>query len=355
MKHLAPTSIVALLTLAVCAETHALVVQKQKKTTPKSAPQKGSGAIVMGTHQLPGEFGAFGKEYTIGTGLLLNFNLVSAEYRADRFVGENSVGETFSWVPLKNQKILILRYTVQNPNPKDTRLWYMSFKFTVVSADDQNSEQVNHPWIGNNTKYQEMLLKPAQKVTLTAAILVPSQGEVPKLIVQNGFDDKAAVVRFDLRGKVKRMADPAWSLNGIDTLDTLDAKLDTYYPWGGSDIQVNGIEELGATYGDLRAEMGQKLVAIKLKARGITPVPSRLWYGEFGAKIKTSDGETTEVRPYNNLLRGGRPEVFDGVVPVGDEQSLRLVASIPSTASIESLKLTFKNYEDIRRTYSFKL
>jgi hypothetical protein len=355
MKPFASTLIVALLTFAVCTESHALVVQKQKKTTPKSAPQKGSGAIVMGTHQLPGQFGVIGKEYTIGTELPLNFNLVNAEYRADRFVGENSVGETYSWVPLKNQKVLILRYTVQNPNPKDARLWYMSFKFTAVSADDQNSEQINHPWVGNNTKYQEMQLKPAQKVTLTTAILVPSQGDIPKLIVQRGFDEKAAVVRFDLRGKVKKIVDSAWSSNGIDTLDALEAKLDTYYPWGGSDIQVNGIEELGSTIGDIKAERGQKLIAIKIKARGITPTPSRIWYGEFGAKIKTSDGETTEIRPYNNLLRGGRPEVFDGVVPVGDEQTLRLVASIPSTASIESLKLTFKNNEEIRRVYEFKL
>lgn len=332
-------------------------IQKGKKPPKKSqgAPKK-DGPVVLGTNQLPGEFGVFGRDYTIGTEAPLNFNLVSAEYRADRFVGENSVGELASWIPLKSQKLLVLKYTVQNPNNRDTRLWYLSFKLIAVSADDQNTQQVNLPWVGNNTKYQDMQLKPAQKVTLTAAILVPAEGEVPKLIVQRGFDDKAAVVRYDLRGKVAKIKDSAWSADGFTTNDTIDAKLDTYYPWNGADIQINGIDDsLGSKFADLKAERGQKLIAIKLKARGVTPVFGRVWYGQFSVRLKTSDGETTEVRPYSNLFRGGREENFDGVVPNGEEQGLRLIAAIPEGVRVEGLTLTYKYYDEIRRVYSFKL
>lgn len=333
--------------------------QKKRKPTPKpgsSRPAQKDGPIVLGTNQLPGEFGQFGKDYTIGTEAPLNVNLLSAEYRADRFLGENNVGEAYSWVPLKNQKLLVIKYTVQNPNNRDTRLWYNSFQIIAVSADDQNSKILNHPWIGNNTKYEDVQLKPAQKVTLTAAILVPAQGEVPKLIIQRSQDDRAAVVRYDLRGKVKKIADSMYSENGIDANEKINVPLGTYFAWSGADIQVNGVEEIpGDRLLDMRCDRGQKFVAIKLKARGVSLYPARLWYGMFDVRLSTSDGETVDIYKSDNLLRGGRDEKFDGKVPVGEEQGLRLIARIPKDTSVTGFTMTLKNYEEQGRIFKFTI
>ncbi|PNA17263.1 hypothetical protein C1X78_26055, partial [Pseudomonas sp. MPR-R1B] len=70
--------------------------------------------IVLGTQQLPGEFGKFGTTYTIGKQNPLNFTLVSATYRADRFIGADFTGNRFAWVPDASQKLLVIEYSVQN-------------------------------------------------------------------------------------------------------------------------------------------------------------------------------------------------------------------------------------------------
>ncbi len=312
-----------------------------------------SQAVVLGTHQLPGEFGKIGTTYTIGKQVPLNVTLLSAEYRADRFVGGDFYGRANSFVPLKDQKLLVIKYTVQNPKGQDARLWYNSFAIIAVSADDVNSKLLNQPWIGTQTEYKEVQLKPGQKVTLSAAMFVPAQGEVPKLIIQREQDTTAAVVRYDLRGKVKKIADPAFSDDGITAKDTIDGQLATYYPWLGSDFQVIGVEDMATKIPDLGTPGDYKQVAIKLKFRGVTPEPGRVWYGDFNLHLMTSDGENTEFKTYSRLYRGGRNENFDGVVPTGEEQSFRLVVDVPNGATIQGISLTCHRDEGSWRTYKF--
>jgi hypothetical protein len=91
--------------------------------------------VVLGVKQLPGEFGKFGTPYTVGKERPIVFTLLSAEYRADRFVGGDPYGRTASWVPLVGQKLLVIKYSVQNPTNADSRLWYNSFNIIAVSPD----------------------------------------------------------------------------------------------------------------------------------------------------------------------------------------------------------------------------
>lgn len=312
------------------------------------------GRVVLGTNQLPGEFGKFGTTYTIGKDSPLNFTLLSAEYRADRFVGTNSVDQLTSFVPNKQQKLLVIKYTVQNPNPTDTRLWYYSFEILAVSGDDQNSKIVNHPWIGENRVYKDVMLKPAQKATLTAAILVPAEGETPKLIVQRTQDPKAAVIRYDLRGKVAKM--PAfWSDDGVTAKPSIPAALDTYYPWQGADFKLIGLSPVSEPVADLGTPKDKSQFAIRLGFRGVTPVPGRIWYGQIKLYLKLSDGDLVEVNTYGRLMRAGSNDRFDGVVPEGEEMVARLIVDLAPSQKVSQIKIAYKSDEGDFRTFVFDL
>ena len=52
----------------------------KKPAAKKPAPKKAGGPVVLGTTQLPGEFGKLGTTYTIGKRNPINFTLKSADY-----------------------------------------------------------------------------------------------------------------------------------------------------------------------------------------------------------------------------------------------------------------------------------
>lgn len=348
-------AVFALLSLLTASSVGFAQVDKNK-TKPGATQKKSIGdqAVVMGTKQLPGEFGKIGTTYTIGKERPINFTLLSAEYRADRFVGGNSVGLIESWVPMKDQKLLVIKYTVQNPTSVDSRLWYNSLSIFAVSPDSANAKIVNQPWIAGQNSYKEVQLKPAQKVTLTAAMIVSGQGETPKLIIQRNDDvPNAAVIRYDLRGKVAKIADPAFSDDGITTKETVEGKMGTYYPWLGSDFQVVGVEDVATKIPDIDTPADYKQVAIKLKFRGVTPVIGRVWHGEFYVRVTTSDGETVVARYHRRLMRQIRNETFDSDVPVGEEQALRFIVDIPKDTTITGFSFSNHRDQEIRRTYKF--
>lgn len=81
-------------------------------TTGAAQTARPKGPIVLGTTQLPGDFGQIGQTYTLGQREPINFTLKSAEYAVTPFVVDNN-----TWVPKADEKLLILHYTVHNPIP----------------------------------------------------------------------------------------------------------------------------------------------------------------------------------------------------------------------------------------------
>ncbi len=324
----------------------------QKKSPPKTKPQ--STSVVMGTKQLPGEFGKIGTTYTIGKESPLNFTLVSSEYKADRFVGGEFTGLNYSWVPEKTQKLLVIHYTVQNPLPHDQTLTYQSWALTAVSADDQNSKMLNKPWIGNNTKYQDVTLKPGQKILTSAAFFVPAAGETPKLIVQRAGDSLAAVVRYDLRGKVAKL--PAtWSDDGFTPKDQIEMSPTGKYPIGGFDFAIASVEQAASTITIDDADRTRDQWVVKFNVTGVSPDPSRFWYGALKIRVKTDDGDIVEVRNYQRLLRAGRDEVFDGQIPVGETMTLRFLMELPKGSKPKTLTIQPLESDLQRRAYIYKV
>ncbi len=322
---------------------------KVKKPTPG-----GSTNVVMGTHQLAGEFGKFGTTYTIGKDSPLNFTLTGAEYRADRFVGTEPTGMTYSWVPDKTQKLLVIHYLVQNPLPREQNFTYQSWDFSAVSADEQNSKILNKPWIGSNAKYQDVSLKPGQKVAVTAAFFVPANGETPKLIVQRGYDASAAVVRYDLRGKVAKLVAP-WSEDGTTTKEQVEMVPGGKYPLGGFDFTVASLEKASTPANVEGPDASKDQWVLKFAMSGVAPEPARLWYGSLSVRVKTDDGDIVEISNYQRLLHASRDDVFDGQIPVGETINVRMILELPKGVTPKVLTILPIENEIQRRAFIYKV
>jgi len=312
---------------------------QKKPAAPKPAPQTkpqaaATGPIVLGTTQLPGDFGKFGQTYTLGKREPLNFTLVSARYSVERFsLGNNT------WVPKADQKLLILRYTVHNPNPRDTGYYWADLRFTAVDAQDTNHDFIQA--VARAGKYDAPLsitLKPAQKIECEAAILVSADGPTPKLIVER--ERGAPVVRYDLRGKVAPVpapfADPAVA-DGATTRAEVPVVAGTYVPLSSFDVKLESTGSLNEPV--LRRELkpGYRNYTATFTIKNATQSKKSYYWSHFNAELRDADGE--KVPFTQSLLKASRLEAASGELAPGEEARIRFFFPLPENVEAKTLYL----------------
>jgi hypothetical protein len=314
---------------------------KAKPAAAKPPANKGKqGPIVLGTTQLPGDFGKFGQTYTIGKYAPLNFTLTSARYTVDRFSVGNNV-----WTPKADEKLLVLKFTVHNPRPQETNLSWSSFRFTAVDAQDTNREYIQA--IVRTGQYGEGLnvnLKPAQKVECEVAILVAANGVTPKLIVQRDAD--APVVRYDLRGKVDAVPapflDPA-ATDGATTRNEVPATAGTYYPLAALDVKLESTGSLAEKVPSRELKPGYRNFTATFSVKNPTPVKRNYYWSHWEAELRDADGEKV---PYTQaLLKASRLETgAGGDLEPGEEARFRFFFPLPENVQAKTLYLRDRSW-----------
>lgn len=340
----------------ILASATALVLAVSANVAPPAKPKpqaQGPKPIVLGTTQLPGDFGKFGTTYTIGKDLPLNFTLLGAEYSMERFLGDDGSG-MFGYMPRKDEKLLILKYTVHNPNSRDARLWYGTFNLIGITADDQNINHLNRPSASAGRKYVDLQLKPAQKVAMTAVLRVPAEGELPKLMIQHRFEPKAAVIRYDLKGKVAKLKEGV-SDDGFTPKPGFEAALDQWIQFPAHDIKVVSFAKVTSPMDALKLDVTNDQWAAKLTVRGVADQQSRLWYGSLDFSVRTEDGDVLTPKVQDRLLRMSSDQAYDADFPVGEEMSFRLVVDLPKGIKPKELRLAYKRSDELHRTTTIKL
>ncbi|MEA2554313.1 MAG: hypothetical protein QOJ65_2489, partial [Fimbriimonadaceae bacterium] len=146
--------------VALCAiATHAGAQGK-----PKPKPR-----IVQGTTQLAGDDGKINVTYTIGATEPVNITLTEAKFTVERM---NIGGYTHA--PSKTQKMLVLTLTIQNPTKTETGFNNGTLKFTAVDQDNENRPGIGEVVRKGSVEPLDISLKPAQKIEVQTAILVPA-------------------------------------------------------------------------------------------------------------------------------------------------------------------------------------
>jgi len=325
--------------------------QTKKPAAGKTAPAQGKSAIVLGTTQMPGDFGKFGQTYTIGKYEPVNFTLKSADYSIETYVVDSHI-----YVPTVEQKLLILHYTIHNPLPKEQVYDWHSIKYTIVDAKDKNADAIQAVAREGTKENGRISLKPAQKVEVVSAILVPAEGVVPKLIVER--EKGQPVIRYDLRGKVTPLpancadaADPS----GASVRREIAAKAGTYYLLGGIEARLDTVTYSKDPLGEVELPAGKQNVSAVFTIRNPNKGRENYSWSVFNAVLRDGDGEKV---PYNQwLLKGSRNEIAQGVLEVGEETRVRFFFALPEKVTGKTLLLKEGNYVGIAnaRVFAFDL
>ncbi|RYG38806.1 DUF4352 domain-containing protein [bacterium] len=253
--------------------------------TPKKPAGQKPKPPVLGQVQMAGDNGKIGTTYSLGDkGSELNFTLESAEFVLRAPMVEDYI------VAKKDQKILLLTFSVANPQKNDQSFSYSSIKFTAVAPDDQNfefNEYLYHPQRKNRF---ETTLKPAQKVKALAPFPIHAEGPVNKLIVRRG---NGKVLRYDLRNLVKPLTGP-FAKDGNIALEkaTVDSK--TPFGFGKADWTVDAVETLPEGVGNYKPGANDNIVGITVTIKNPGLQPIKVGWSTFRPVLTDENGETCE-------------------------------------------------------------
>lgn len=308
-------------------------VKPATKPAVKPAPAP-SGPIVLGTEQLPGDFGKLGQTYTIGRREPLNITLKSAAYTIEPFVAGNN-----TWVPKADEKILLLRFTAHNPNPQELGLNWSSLKLTAVDQTDTNRKAIDAVVREGKQESLMVSLKPAQKIDIMMAIVVPAEGVVPKLIVER--ENGAPVIRYDLRGKVdalpKFVADEA-DTTGATVRKQIPAEPGVFYPLGVFDTRLDLVGTVEGKLLNREPGDGKHWFTVSYTIKNRTASQQRYVWSDFMPELKDTDDE--KVRWTQAILKVSRDEVTYGELAPGEEAKFRFFFALPENVSGKTLTLS---------------
>lgn len=320
------------------------------KTAPKKAPPKKPAPAapkpVKGMNQMEGEDAKIGTTYTMGKEPALNFTLNSAEFTVERVnIGDNT------HAPGKDEKLLVLNYSVHNPNKEEFRYDWGTVRFTVVDAKNVNHEDVQQ--VGDSLTRQSLQidLKPAQKANAYTVIKVPATGVIPKLIATYDSNTKG-VLRYDLRGQVKALAAPfadTKDTSGASALTEISAQIGTFYPAMTYDLKLVKVEYADGPLGDTEAEEGKRFLVAHVTFKNASTQEVSYDFGSFTPELVDSEGETVDWGQW--MLKTTRNETARGTLKPGAEYTARILFAINKDMTGKTLKLA----EAESRVYSFDL
>jgi hypothetical protein len=320
-----------------------------KKPTVKPPTKPATQTGVKSATQMAGDNGQLGQNYMVGAkGEELVFTLTSAEYTVARTMVGGDPSEMA--VPKGDEKVLLLRFSVQNPQKVDLDYNGGSFVITAVDAKD-----VNHvvSFVGRQGTSEQvnLQLKPAQKLDIFTAVTVPAAGQVPKLIIQRG--DGNPVLRYDLRGKVKQLVapfvDPA-DATGATARPEVTAKLATFYPLMLFDVRMDATAFTPGPLEGQEAEEGKRFLTATVTLKNLHVVAIEYAGGTFQANLTLASGEKVESN--GMLLRPNRDEATNGTLKPGETVTVRLYFLIPTSDAPKTLRL---QETDQSRTYAFDI
>ena len=154
----------------------------------------------QGTTQLAGDWGEFGKAYTLDKDDPIVFTLRDVAVASQQTVA--MCDDEFT--PEEGNIFLMVKYTLHNPQHDDYPVTGNGsfIVFTLVDADGKNYTHCNYAALEkDNSNLDGVRLKPAQKVDVFTLIEVPKNAKIHKLIVEPY--ESEPVVRYDLREKLK--------------------------------------------------------------------------------------------------------------------------------------------------------
>lgn len=313
---------------------------------------------VQGTQQLKGGDGQLGKTYTLnlGTPQALNFTLNKVDYLAGRFLIDPGTPDERDYLQDSGKKLVVLHFTVQNPQKVKYRLRYDSVNIMGVDSNNKEVTRARSSGLYDeiSRKTINMDLQPAQKVNAVVLLALDSRASLPKLMVEANKATKA-VWRYNLAGKVTPVGDPFRDPSVADGSASLDQgiplKLNYYVPTKEVDFKVTGLQYSPNDTLDLKVPAGGKILLINLSFRNPHFRPFRLGNAFPPVRVKVFDQDDIAGGQSGKLHFASRDQQLEGELNSGKELGVRLAVALPGSLMPKRLEFT----DGLKRTYNIDL
>lgn len=290
--------------------------------------------VVLGTTQLKGDQAQFGKTYTLGKTAPINVTLNKAEYTVEPvLIGGGPI------LTNANEKLLVLHYTLHNPNPKDYGLAWSTINIQAVDSNDKNWRYEQNIGMEATGESCNMNLKPAQKTNVYAVIKVPAAGQIPKVIFESR--DKL-VLRYDLRGKVKPLpapiADPA-DTTGATALEKVPGQLGEYYPIRDLHAKIDSVAFSEAPIKGRKLAKGARYLVINGTAKNNLTRKFGFRWSSIKPNLTDVDGGTIRWGD-SGIYFASRDDTANAEIEPGQEFRFRFVFDVPEGVQPKTFSMT---------------
>jgi hypothetical protein len=285
------------------------------------------------TTQLAGGQGEIGKPYTLGKTSPLNFTLRSAEFTVTR----QTLRDIYA--PKADEKLLVLRFSLQNPQKSDLNVSYSALQFTAVDGKDRNVVFDSYWAREGQTEELSLALKPAQRIDVVAVTPLPADAKIPKLIVSRVSGEP--VVRYDLSNKIKPLpapfADPK-DASGSTALAVVTAQAGTYYPMTELDVKLEGAAWSTEQMDGKTPEEGKRfLIATLVVKNALVNRDANISYSRFGLELTDAEGSTQKFNGY--IIKPSRDEPLSQDLKPGAEIKFRVYFELPKDLGGKTLSV----------------
>jgi hypothetical protein len=325
------------LTLLLMLGNNLAYAQPVKKAGVKPQAERG----VRGATPLPGDVARLGVTYTLPDSPW-NFTLTGVEFSVGRVIIGNSI-----YAPQADQKLLILRYTIQNSSDGEHGAAYNTIHFTVVDPTNVNRDGIDDTGnVATHATLDQNLL-PGQKVEAYTAVLIPAKGTAPKLLMSWGG---SRIARFYLADQLGHLpapfADPA-DPSGASALAEVPAEAGKYYSMLNMDAQLVSTAWTTDTLAGNECPEGKRYFVATLRLKNQSPGKITCDYSRFKTRLFTSDGDRVE---YNEtLLKATGDDQVNRDLDPGEEYTVRIFFAVAKDVDAKTLLFS----EGDSRVYAF--
>ena len=331
-----------LLSIALClALTPLALAQVKKKPAPKKPAASVAAPQVARPTQPTGIFGRTDALPDLG----IQLTLLSAELTLEPVnIGENRMA------PKADQKLLVVRFKVQNAKTGDLPMPLTGKMIQAVAQDDATYLACEELGYEAKPLYKDaetrkpassLILKRVQNAPVCVAVIpVPAEGQVPKLIFHTG--EGGSILRFDLRGQVKPLPagdrDPSDDKGFTARKEYIWKAGERARTWGADftveKVEASGDAELLKHLNTDAEKNGALVVTMSLQVQ--TPYQKYLFNSDNTLEVKAFD---TDGNGYDaELLAGSRNAGVDVVKHgQGSQVRVRYVIAFPREAKLDKL------------------
>jgi hypothetical protein len=263
------------------------------------------------------ESAPFGGERTIGAKSPLALSIRRVEYRATPVRAGSSLIR-----PAAAEKLLVVHFTLRNPNSAETWLSWSSVSFRAVDAKGMNREDLQEFFNEQTGESVDAPLQPDQKIDAYTVITMPARG--PATLLRAQAED-GNPLEFALGSAVAALqppfADPT-DPTGASALAEVPAAIGESITVGNFSMTVDKVAYTRGPIQESGPSKGSQFLVANLRVKNQAPADQPLAWDSFDFTLRAPDGDDV---PWNGeLLAAKRDDTVDITATPGREITLRI-------------------------------